>query len=124
MVKQTALVKELSGKGMAVASPSTTVTLVSASRAFSEAASRVSISIAVRRGTRCRSQSVVWPGPGPISRTASPRSRSPIADGIMYWWTILAQPGERQYQRWIRFIVRSLVWVRVYLLLDSNGVVP
>ena len=50
MVNETAPVNEVSGNGMLVASPSTTVTFVPSSLWRSDAASRASISIDVRRG--------------------------------------------------------------------------
>ena len=74
MVKQTAPLKRPSSNGIAAASPVTTSTRSLERRARSDSASRASTSMAVSRGTRERSTSVVRPGPGPISSTSSPSS--------------------------------------------------
>src|SRR5580704_8065845 len=74
MVKETAPENWASENGMAVASPATTATLLPHKRELRDFASLESISIAVIWCVAKRNRSVVRPGPGPSSRTFSPRS--------------------------------------------------
>src|SRR6516162_11185163 len=104
MVKQTAPSNEASGSDIAVASSCRTVTLVPAIRADKEPARASSTSTQVSFETRVRSKSVVTPGPGPISRTLSPRS-IPASDHLKSCVsTVRRHPGERHNHRCTRFI--------------------
>jgi hypothetical protein len=68
MVNETAPENSESPKGIFVASPSMTWTLLPFRRELSKPANVGSISSAMRRGTEVRRRSVVKPGPGPISK--------------------------------------------------------
>ena len=78
IVKQPTESNDASAKGERVASPTSTVTLVPASSSARRVAASGSSSSATSRRTRCRSQRVVAPGPGPISSISSPRSRPAV----------------------------------------------
>src|SRR5215469_1176297 len=104
MVKQTAPSNEASGSDISVASSRRTVTLVPAIRADNEPARAWSISTQVSFDTRLRSKSVVTPGPGPISRTFSPRSIPASDHGKSCVSTVRRHPGERHSHRCTRFI--------------------
>src|SRR4051794_23509154 len=103
MVKQVAAEYRPVGNPESVASAWTTSTLVPAIRWASWAARSSSSSTAVRRGTKRRRTSVVKPGPGPISSTSSPRSRSRSAHGIRSPSTYCAHSGLAHRRRWISF---------------------
>lgn len=103
MVNETAPENSKSPKGIFVASPSMTWTLLPCKRDFSEQANERSISSAVSRATEVRNRSVVKPGPGPISRTFGPRSVSPIAHESRSA-TVRRQRSERHTHRCKRFI--------------------
>ncbi len=95
MVNETAPENSESPKGILVASPSMTWTLLPFRRELSEPANVGSISSATRRGTEVRRRSVVKPGPGPISRTFGlARSVLPTTQGSLCA-TVLRQRSER-----------------------------
>ena len=79
-MKQPTESNDASEKGERVASPTWTVTLVPASSSARRVAASGSSSSATSRFTRCRSQRVAAPGPGPISSISFPRS-SPAVTG-------------------------------------------
>ena len=81
MVKQTPAEKYSFGKGIAVALPVTTSTLLRAKRVLKDCANTGSSSRAVRWAIDERKKSVVKPGPGPSSSTRGPRSRPAMAQG-------------------------------------------
>src|SRR5579872_7067077 len=84
MVNEAAPLKRPSGNVRSVASPRTIVTdLLLAYRCVNIAARSSSISTAVKVGTDAPRTSVVAPYPGPTSKTSSPRSTSPSAQGRM-----------------------------------------
>jgi hypothetical protein len=103
MVNETVPENSESRKGIPVASPSTTRTLLPSRRALSDPASFESISSAVSRGTDVRSRSVVSPGPGPISKTFGPRLVSPITHGRRSP-IVVRQQSERHSHRCKRFM--------------------
>ena len=95
--------------GMAVASPTCTLTFEAAVRSRRERARLRSSS----RHVRCRhwghSQSVVRPGPGPSSRTSPPKS-TPFRDqGKISVLSLCIQWFDWQYQRCSRFILSPTI---------------
>jgi len=94
-----------SWNGIAVASPTCTLTFESAVRSRRERARLRSSSRHVRCRHWGRSQSVVRPGPGPSSRTSPPKS-TPFRDqGKISVPSLCLQWFDWQYQRCSRFIL-------------------
>src|SRR5271154_2563071 len=99
MVKHTTPENWASGKGMEVASPWITVTLLERILAARELASAESISNAVSPATREHRMSVVSPGPGPTSKTFDPRFTPSRAQGTTLAFNSFRQRSDRQSQR-------------------------
>src|ERR1700733_11017471 len=97
MWNDAAPVKRSASKSSAVASPTTTSTLVPASRSASPAARPSSSSTAVRCAVLVCSMSVVNPGPGPISRASSPSATPARAVGRIVSCTSRRQSSLAQY---------------------------
>ena len=98
-----------SRNGMAVASPTCTLTFESAVRSRRERARLRSSSRHVRCRHWGRSQSVVRPGPGPSSRT-SPHKSTPFRDqGKISVPSLCLQWFDWQYQRCSRFILSPTI---------------
>src|SRR4051794_33421496 len=89
---------------VSVPSPVITSTLVPASLARSSPARCASISTAVTCLARSRSKSVVRPGPGPISRTSSPRSPACSTQGSSSVLSISAHWSLARNCRWASFM--------------------
>ena len=104
MWKEAAPVKRPGAKASAVASPTTTSTLLPSIRSAKEAASPSSSSTAVSCAVLVRRTSVVNPGPGPISMAASPSSTPCSATGRMVSQTSRRQSSLAQYSMWPWFI--------------------
>src|ERR1700677_1192499 len=106
MWNDAAPVNRSASKSSAVASPTTTSTLVPAIRSASPAASPSSSSTAVRCAVLVCRMSVVNPGPGPISRASSPSVTPASATGRIVWCTSWRQSSLAQYSMWPGFMTK------------------